>query len=62
VKNIYTKLKKAGKSILCEGAQGSLLDVDFGTYPFVTSSNTTAAGACTGLGIALTRLKKYMNF
>jgi len=44
--------QKAGKSILCEGAQGSLLDVDFGTYPFVTSSNTTAAGACTGLGIA----------
>jgi adenylosuccinate synthase len=44
--------QKSGKSILCEGAQGSLLDVDFGTYPFVTSSNTTAAGACTGLGIA----------
>jgi adenylosuccinate synthase len=44
--------QKVGKSILCEGAQGSLLDVDFGTYPFVTSSNTTAAGACTGLGIA----------
>ena len=43
---------KCGKSILAEGAQGSLLDIDFGTYPFVTSSNTTAAGACTGLGIA----------
>ncbi|SDW89283.1 Adenylosuccinate synthetase [Lutibacter oricola] len=43
---------KAGKTILAEGAQGSLLDVDFGTYPFVTSSNTTAAGACTGLGVA----------
>ena len=41
-----------GKSILAEGAQGSLLDIDFGTYPYVTSSNTTAAGACTGLGIA----------
>lgn len=40
------------QSILAEGAQGSLLDIDFGTYPFVTSSNTTAAGACTGLGIA----------
>jgi len=40
------------KTILAEGAQGSLLDIDFGTYPFVTSSNTTAAGACTGLGIA----------
>lgn len=41
-----------GKRILAEGAQGSLLDVDFGSYPYVTSSNTTAAGACTGLGIA----------
>lgn len=40
-----------GKSILAEGAQGSLLDIDFGTYPFVTSSTTTAAGACTGLGV-----------
>ncbi|MFY7758409.1 MAG: adenylosuccinate synthase, partial [Flavobacterium stagni] len=49
--------QKAGKSILCEGAQGSLLDVDFGTYPFVTSSNTTAAGACTGLGIAPNKIK-----
>lgn len=48
---------KAGKSILCEGAQGSLLDIDFGTYPFVTSSNTTAAGACTGLGIAPNKVK-----
>ncbi|MEJ2162464.1 MAG: adenylosuccinate synthetase, partial [Robiginitalea sp.] len=38
--------------ILAEGAQGSLLDIDFGTYPYVTSSNTTAAGACTGLGIS----------
>jgi adenylosuccinate synthase len=44
--------QKEGQSILAEGAQGSLLDIDFGTYPFVTSSNTTAAGACTGLGIA----------
>jgi adenylosuccinate synthase len=48
---------KAGKSILAEGAQGSLLDVDFGTYPFVTSSTTTAAGACTGLGIAPNKVK-----
>jgi adenylosuccinate synthase len=40
------------ETILAEGAQGSLLDIDFGTYPFVTSSNTTAAGACTGLGVA----------
>ncbi|MBS9774057.1 MAG: adenylosuccinate synthase [Tenacibaculum sp.] len=44
--------QQQGKTILAEGAQGSLLDVDFGTYPFVTSSNTTAAGACTGLGVA----------
>ena len=43
--------QKTGKTILAEGAQGSLLDIDFGTYPFVTSSNTTAAGACTGLGV-----------
>ncbi len=42
----------AGKSILAEGAQGTLLDIDFGSYPFVTSSNTICAGACTGLGIA----------
>lgn len=52
---------KEGKSILCEGAQGSLLDVDFGTYPFVTSSNTTAAGACTGLGIAPNRVKQVFG-
>ncbi|UCJ07547.1 adenylosuccinate synthase [Chitinophaga pendula] len=43
---------KAGQQVLAEGAQGSMLDVDFGTYPFVTSSNTVSAGACTGLGIA----------
>ena len=41
-----------GKTILCEGAQGTLLDVDFGSYPFVTSSNTICAGACSGLGVA----------
>jgi len=45
------------QTILAEGAQGSLLDIDFGTYPFVTSSNTTAAGACTGLGIAPNKIK-----
>ena len=50
--------QKDGKKILCEGAQGSLLDIDFGTYPFVTSSNTTAAGACTGLGIAPNKIKE----
>lgn len=49
--------QKNGKTILAEGAQGSLLDIDFGTYPFVTSSNTTAAGACTGLGIAPNKVK-----
>jgi adenylosuccinate synthase len=43
---------KSGSSILAEGAQGSLLDIDFGSYPFVTSSNTVTAGACTGLGVA----------
>lgn len=47
---------KAGKTILAEGAQGSLLDIDFGSYPFVTSSNTICAGACTGLGIAPNRI------
>ena len=47
---------KENKTILAEGAQGSLLDIDFGTYPFVTSSNTTAAGACTGLGVAPNRI------
>ena len=47
---------KDNKTILAEGAQGSLLDIDFGTYPFVTSSNTTAAGACTGLGVAPNRI------
>ena len=45
------RLLKEGKSILCEGAQGTMLDVDFGSYPFVTSSNTICAGACTGLGL-----------
>ena len=49
--------QKAGKKILAEGAQGTLLDVDFGTYPFVTSSTTTAAGACTGLGVAPNKIK-----
>ena len=49
---LINKALKEGKSILAEGAQGSLLDIDYGTYPFVTSSNTTVAGACTGLGIS----------
>ncbi len=46
------QLLAEGKNILCEGAQGTMLDVDFGSYPFVTSSNTICAGACTGLGVA----------
>lgn len=45
------KLRKAGKNLMFEGAQGTLLDVDHGTYPFVTSSNTTAGGVCTGTGL-----------
>ena len=49
-------LLRSGKSILCEGAQGTMLDVDFGSYPFVTSSNTICAGACTGLGIGPNRI------
>ncbi|QIX60607.1 adenylosuccinate synthase [Hymenobacter lutimineralis] len=49
---------KQGKSILAEGAQGSMLDIDFGTYPFVTSSSTIVAGACTGLGIAPRHIDK----
>jgi adenylosuccinate synthase len=52
---------KQGKKILAEGAQGSLLDIDFGSYPFVTSSNTTAAGACTGLGIAPNQIGKVFG-
>ncbi len=45
-----------GKSVLCEGAQGSMLDIDFGSYPFVTSSNTVCAGACAGLGVAPSKI------
>lgn len=51
----------AGKRVLAEGAQGTLLDIDFGTYPFVTSSTTTAAGACTGLGVAPTRIGEVIG-
>ena len=47
---------KSGKKVLAEGAQGTLLDIDFGTYPFVTSSNTVTAGTCTGLGVAPNRI------
>ncbi|HBU76790.1 MAG TPA: adenylosuccinate synthase, partial [Muricauda sp.] len=55
------KAQTEGKKILAEGAQGSLLDIDFGTYPFVTSSNTTAAGACTGLGVAPNNIKNVLG-
>ena len=49
---LVNELAGKGKKILAEGAQGTMLDVDFGSYPFVTSSNTISAGACTGLGIS----------
>ncbi|MDD2403083.1 MAG: adenylosuccinate synthase [Victivallaceae bacterium] len=51
------KAIKDGKNVLCEGAQGMLLDIDHGTYPFVTSSNTISGGACTGAGIAPTHIR-----
>ncbi|MDY0217082.1 MAG: adenylosuccinate synthase [Bacteroidales bacterium] len=50
-----------GKNILAEGAQGALLDIDFGSYPFVTSSNTTTAGVCSGLGIAPSKIDKVFG-
>ena len=52
---------KAGKKILAEGAQGSMLDVDFGTFPFVTSSNTISAGVCSGLGIAPQHIREVIG-
>ena len=52
---------KEGKSVLAEGAQGTLLDIDFGSYPFVTSSNTICAGACTGLGLAPNAIGKVFG-
>lgn len=52
---------RAGKHVLAEGAQGSLLDVDFGTYPFVTSSHPTVGGCCTGLGIPPTEIKRIIG-
>nr|WP_116218180.1 adenylosuccinate synthase [Allomuricauda sp.] len=55
------KAQAEGKKILAEGAQGSLLDIDFGTYPYVTSSNTTAAGACTGLGVAPNKIDRVLG-
>lgn len=55
--HVINNLLKDGKNILCEGAQGTMLDVDFGSYPFVTSSNTICAGACCGLGIGPNKIK-----
>ncbi|MGL5894021.1 MAG: adenylosuccinate synthetase, partial [Bacteroidales bacterium] len=54
--HLVNQSMKDGKKILAEGAQGTMLDIDFGSYPFVTSSNTVSAGACTGLGIAPTKI------
>jgi adenylosuccinate synthase len=52
---------RGGKAILCEGAQGTMLDIDFGTYPFVTSSNASAGGACTGTGIPPHRIDRVIG-
>jgi adenylosuccinate synthase len=57
---INEKIQK-GNKVLAEGAQGSMLDVDFGTFPFVTSSNTISAGVCTGLGIAPQKIKEVFG-
>ncbi len=51
----------AGKSVLCEGAQGTLLDIDLGTYPYVTSSSPTSGGACTGLGLGPTQIDRVLG-
>lgn len=52
---------RSGKKILAEGAQGTMLDIDFGTYPYVTSSNTVTAGTCTGLGVAPTKIGRVIG-
>lgn len=59
--HIVNKYLKEGKTVLAEGAQGTMLDIDFGSYPFVTSSNTTTAGACTGLGIAPNKIGEVIG-
>jgi adenylosuccinate synthase len=63
VKDTYLIINKAieDKNVLIEGAQGTLLDIDHGTYPFVTSSNPTAGGACTGLGIGPTKINNVIG-
>jgi len=58
---LLNKAVEDGKSILLEGAQGTMLDIDFGTYPFVTSSNASAGGACTGTGIAPHRIDRVIG-
>ena len=58
---LLNRMLDAGRTVLFEGAQGTLLDIDHGTYPFVTSSNTTAGGACTGTGIGPTRIDEVIG-
>jgi adenylosuccinate synthase len=58
---LLSEALEQGKAILAEGAQGTLLDIDFGTYPFVTSSNPTAGGACVGLGIGPTEVTEVIG-
>lgn len=58
---VVNKAIKEGKVVLFEGAQGAMLDIDFGTYPFVTSSNTSAGGCCTGSGVAPTKIDKIIG-
>ena len=57
---INEKISK-GKKVLAEGAQGSMLDIDFGTFPYVTSSNTISAGVCTGLGVAPQKINEVLG-
>ena len=59
--HFINKMLEQGKSVIAEGAQGTMLDIDFGSYPFVTSSNTITAGACTGLGIAPNKIGKVFG-
>ncbi|MBP5321153.1 MAG: adenylosuccinate synthase [Kiritimatiellae bacterium] len=59
--SVVNEADRAGKSILLEGAQGTMLDIDFGTYPFVTSSNPTAGGACTGSGLSPRRIDRVVG-
>lgn len=59
--HMINQLLKENKSVLAEGAQGTLLDIDFGSYPFVTSSNTISAGACTGLGVAPNKIGEVLG-